>query len=207
MNPEPARNTNPSDAVLISCLIQGDMEAFRKIYGLYFRRVFHFTRRFALTIEDAEEITQDVFLKLWHKRSLIDGQKNFSNYLFTIAQHLVIDKMRQYVAYEKRLQTIKIAHPSSHTELNSTEQLVNYYELTEILTKLIENLPVRRRTVFKLNREKGFSYHEIAELLQISQGTVEKQMSKALKTLTSELKSKYGIMIGLALLLPAIFIL
>lgn len=200
MNSEPIKNTDPQNIELLSSLIGGDMEAFRKVYGLYFRKVFHFTRRFALTVEDAEEITQDVFLRLWQRKSFIEVQKNFSNFLFTIAQNLVIDRMRQYVAYDKRLQAIKVIQPQA--DLNNTEQLVNYYELSDIIAKLIENLPAGRRTVFKLNREKGFTYHEIAELLHISQGTVEKQMSKALKTLTSELKSKYGIMIDLALLLP-----
>ncbi|MDZ7606262.1 MAG: sigma-70 family RNA polymerase sigma factor [Cyclobacteriaceae bacterium] len=55
---------------------------------------------------------------------------------------------------------------------------------------LIDKLPAGRRTIFKLSREKGYTYTEIAELLHVSQGTVEKQMSKALKTLSSDLRSK-----------------
>jgi RNA polymerase sigma-70 factor (ECF subfamily) len=193
-----------TDISLSSRLADDDLTAFSEIYNIYFKRVFNFTNRFTLSVEDAEEITQDVFLKLWHKRASIDEEKNFSNFLFTIARNLVIDKMRQYVAYEKSLQQIKRLRPIGHLSQNNTEQLVNYYELSGIISKLVDELPSGRRTVFKLNREKGFTYQEIADLLHVSQGTVEKQMSKALRSLTENLKNKYGIMVELVLALPMV---
>jgi RNA polymerase sigma-70 factor (ECF subfamily) len=182
-------------------LKNGDMSAFEEIYHIHFKRVFHFANSFTLEVQDAEEITQDVFMKLWQKRSTIDIDKNLSNLLFTMAKNLVIDKMRHYTFVKKGLKIMGETQQLYTINSNNTEHLVNYYELSEIISKLVNQLPDGRRTIYKLNREKGFKYHEIADFLNISQGTVEKQMSLALKTLSNTLKMKYGIMVELVTLL------
>ncbi len=182
---------------LVLCLKNGELSAFEEIYRMFFLRVFRFTNRFAVDVQDAEEITQDVFLKLWQKKSTIDIDKNLSNLLFTIAKNLVIDKMRQYASMEKSLKNIAETQQAYISNSSNTEHLVNYYELSGIISKLVDQLPDGRRTIYKLNREKGFKYHEIADFLNISQGTVEKQMSMALKSLSCSLKTKYGIMVEL----------
>ena len=186
---------------LVICLKHGDLSAFEEIYHIYFKRVFGFTNRFTVDVQDAEEITQDVFMKLWQKRSAIAIDKNLSNLLFTMAKNLVIDKIRQHASMEKGLKNIGENHQRYISNSSNTEHLINYNELSGIISKLVDQLPDGRRTIYKLNREKGFKYHEIAEFLNISQGTVEKQMSLALKTLSKNLKTKYGIMVELATLL------
>lgn len=191
---------------LISGLIEGDVMAFKKIYSSYFNRVFHFVCRFSLVNEDAEEIVQDVFIRLWEKRTSVDINKSLCSYLFAISQNMVIDKMRQYVATEKRMQKVK-ANGVNIFSAESTEELVNFYELSDIIAQLIDDLPTGRRTIFKLSREKCFTYKEIADILKISQGTVEKQMSKALHSLTTSLKSKYGLLIDLIVLFPFLSII
>lgn len=190
----------------ISGLAKGDINSFEKIYSSYFNRVFHFVCRFSLTNEDAEEIVQDVFIKLWEKRTSVDINKSLCSYLFALSQNLVIDKMRQYEAAEKRMQKVK-AKGVKIFSTESTEELVNFYELSDIVAKLIDDLPTRRRTIFKLSREKCCTYKEIADILKISQGTIEKQMSKALYTLKRNLKSKYGLLIDLVVLFPFLLII
>lgn len=182
---------------LIISLKQGEITALREIYHVFFNRVFHFACKLTLNDQDAEEVTQDVFVRLWEKRESIDCEKSIAGFLFTVAKNLVIDKMRKHAATEARLIAI---YKSQHTAMpirNQTEELVNYFELSEIISKLVNDLPDGRRTIFKLSREKGFKNSEIAEFLNISVGTVEKQMSKAIQTLSRELKDKYGIMVDL----------
>ncbi len=191
---------------LISGLAEGDINSFKKIYTSFFNKVLHFVLHFSLTKEDAEEIVQDVFVKLWEKRATIDIDKNLSGFLYTIAKNLVIDKIRQYVATEKRIEKVN-AKEMSVASSESTEQLVNFYELSGIISKLIDELPSRRRTIFKLSRENCLTYKEISNILKISQGTVEKQMSKALHTLKIVLKNKYGVFIDLIVLFPFLTII
>jgi RNA polymerase sigma-70 factor (ECF subfamily) len=190
---------------VISGLIHGDIDAFRTIYDIFFKKVFHFVCRLSLSAEDAEEITQDVFVKLWEKRSSVLIDRNLNSFLYKIAQNMIIDKYRQYAAHECRLRKIINSDKTKIVNTSATEQLVNYYELSGIITCLIDDLPKGRRTIFKLNREKGLTYKEIAEILKISQGTVEKQISKALHTLKTALKVKYGILIDLVILLPIMY--
>ncbi len=186
---------------LLSGLSKGEISSFEKIYSHYFYRVYRFASKFSLSKEDTEEIVQDVFIKLWEKRKLIDGNKCLSGFLFTIAQNLVFDRIRKLVTTKKLLEKVS-ANELQIVAAESTDQLVNFYELSEIISKLIDKLPTKRRIIFKLSRENCLTYKEISGILKISQGTVEKQMSKALQTLRVVLKTKYGIFIDLSLLLP-----
>lgn len=194
------------DRALIDKLIEGDVSAFEQVYRSYFSKVLGFVHRFSLSREDTEEIVQDVFLKLWKNRISIDREKNLDVFLYVIAKNLVIDRMRQLVATERRLHQFKVSVKSPPAQ-NSTEQLVNFYELKDIISGLVDQLPTRRRMIFKLNREKGLSYKEIADLLNISQGTVEKQMSQAIRTLKASLALKYHIHIDLIVLVLLYFFL
>ena len=187
------------DQELVNKLVEGDIIAFEKIYRDYFSKVLGFVHQFSLSSEDTEEIVQDVFLKLWEKRASIDPEKTLDVFLYVMAKNLVIDNMRKMVASKKRLQ-LSMESADNATPQNATEQLVNFYELKEIIDKLIDMLPDRRRMIFKLNREKGLSYKEIADVLNISTGTVEKQMTQAIKTLKKNLLDKYHIHIDLVLL-------
>lgn len=189
---------------LIKLLAAGDVEAFKIVYRRYFQKVLHFVYRFSLDKEDAEEVVQDVFVKLWNKRTTLDADKNLDVFLYVVAKNLVIDRIRKYVATEKRLHLLYHASQNSALQ-NSTEQLVNFYELKETLDRLIDTLPARRRMIFKLNREKGLSYKEIADVLNISQGTVEKQMSRAIHSLKDKLASQYYIHVDLLLLITLLF--
>ncbi|MCG8306482.1 MAG: RNA polymerase sigma-70 factor [Cytophagales bacterium] len=181
---------------LVTRLISGDHSAFKSIYRLFFSRVFHFVNRFSVTREETEEIVQDVFVKLWENRSSLNTDKNICNYLYKISKNQVIDRIRKNIAVSRHFDNFERKHPKVLTS-NTTEQLVNFYELTNIISGLVEELPIKRRAIFKLNREKGLTYKEISDVLKISQGTVEKQMSKALHSLTSSLRNRYGIFIDL----------
>lgn len=187
------RDARPSPT-LVSNLVNGDLNAYKEIYHLYVSKVFNFIRRFLLSKEDAEEITQDVFLKLWEKHSSLDVDKSISSYLFTIAQHKIIDKYRQYSVAESRIKKI-IGVRRQQLDIHATEHLMDFNELNEIIHQLVEELPQGRKAVFKLSRENGLSYREIAGILKISEGTVEKQMSHALQTLRAKLNARYGVII------------
>lgn len=188
------------DSKLIADLKEGDVDAFKMIYNKFFNKVFNFVNRFSIRIEDTEEIVQDVFLKLWDVRVKIDLNRNFDSLLYVIAQNLVIDKIRKHASEVNKLNAIKLIQKRNKPD-NCTEQQIDYNELSEIISIMVDQLPTKRRAVFKLSREKGFTNKEIADLMKVSQGTVEKQMSRALHTLTTKLKSRFGMMVDLMILI------
>ena len=100
---------------LVNRLIDGDVNAFEKIYRGYFSKVLSFVYRFSLSREDTEEVVQDVFLKLWEKRNSVNREKKLDTFLYVIAKNLVIDRIRTLVASRKRLQQLRISQENDIT--------------------------------------------------------------------------------------------
>lgn len=174
---------------LFKRLRDNDLSAFNEIYTLYSRKVLHFAYSFSISREDAEEVVQDTFVKLWRKRDTIDLQKSVDVFIFVIAKNLVLNKIKQYSTNRDHLKRY-FSGLGTITD-NSLEEKLNFKEIESIINDIIEELPEKRREIFKLNRFKGLTYLEIAELLEISPGTVEKQMKKALETIHEKFNLYY----------------
>ncbi|UII27685.1 RNA polymerase sigma-70 factor [Fulvivirga maritima] len=159
-------------------LKNGDILAFNFVYDLYYRKVFHFAFSFSVSSEDAEEIVQDTFVKLWEKRGELDTEKSLNALLFKIAKNLALNKLKYNDSTKKRIDRYTLYQKTS---CNTIEERINFKETRKVLNQAIADLPEKRRRIFTLNRIKGLTYREIAEFLNISAGTVEKQMKKALE--------------------------
>jgi RNA polymerase sigma-70 factor (ECF subfamily) len=145
--------------------------------------------------EDEESIMQDVYLKLWTTRKFIQPDKNFETYLFAIARNLVIDIMRKRLHKQKYLENLCRQLNESQKNSLDTSTIVEYSELEKQIIDLINQLPEKRREIFKLNRLEGLTYKEIAEKLNISENTVDSQMRKALAYFHIEMKHYLGLII------------
>jgi RNA polymerase sigma-70 factor (ECF subfamily) len=130
--------------------------------------------------EDVESVMQDVYLKLWATRKFIQPDKNFETYLFTIARNLVIDIMRKRLHKQKYIEDLYRQLKEKQRNSLDTNAVVEYSELEKKIFELIDQLPEKRREIFKLNRLEGLTYKEIAAKLKISENTVDSQMRKAL---------------------------
>jgi len=147
--------------------------------------------------EDEESILQEIYLKFWSTRKLIQPDKNFEAYLFTIARNLVIDVMRKRLQKQKYLEELYLQLAEGQKNSLDTNAAVEYSELEKKLFGLIDKLPEKRREIFVLSRIDGLTYKEIAGKLNISENTVDSQMRKALAFLNTEIKH----FLSLALLL------
>ena len=130
--------------------------------------------------EDEESVLQEVYLKLWATRKFIQPNKNFEAYLFAIARNLVIDVMRKRLHRQKYLEDLCQQLKEGQNNSLDTLAVVEYSELEKKIVRLIDQLPEKRRAIFKLNRLDGLTYREIAAKLNISENTVDSQMRKAL---------------------------
>ena len=178
------KKSNIPDA-LLNDLRLGDLKAFREIYELYKLKVTRLAYRYCLDKADAEEVLQDVFMKLWSNKEKINASQNFDNYLFTIAKNTVLDKIKSYKLEKENLSKYFAHHKTVATD--QTEQHILHHELQQLLAEVLVELPPKRRRIFEMNRLEGYTYQQITEALQISSGTVEKQMSKALKVVKKKL--------------------
>lgn len=179
-------------------LQKGDNVSFEYLYNAWSGKLYNFVMRISRGDSYlAEEIVQSVFIKVWESRQSLDPAKSFGAYLCTIAKNQLVNiyqhRMLEFLYHEK----IKHSEPIE----NTTEKEVDYHLLEEYIDSLIEQLPPARKEIFVLSRRNLLTNKEIAEKLNISENTIESQLTKAASFLRSEVNRHYSLSISLLLLL------
>ena len=159
-------------SITVNKIRKGDQKAFRLCFDTYHSKVLYYLMRFTRDEDDAEDLTQKVFINLWEGRKKIQLKQSFDAYLFTIAHHLgcnfLRDKARKQQVYD--FQDISDS---------STEELIYLNELNAMAQEGINKLPEKRQLIFKMFYEECLSVDEIADTLRISVHTVKSQLGKA----------------------------
>lgn len=177
-------------------LRRGDIVSFEYLYNCWSGKLYNFVMRISRNdIYLAEEIVQSVFIKVWENREQIETDKSFGAYICTIAKNQLVN-VYQHRMLESLYQTkIKTSEPIE----NTTEKEVDYHLLEEYIDFLIEQLPPARREIFILSRRKLLTNKEIAAKLNLSENTVESQLTKAIAFLRNRIGRHYGLSIPLLL--------
>jgi RNA polymerase sigma-70 factor (family 1) len=168
------------DEHLIILLKKGDQQAFTEIYNRYAESLVGFAASKLYDLDDAKDILQDLFVKLWENREQLYITSNLQSYLFAITRHRIIDKIRKSITreeYASIAQSMQAIYP------HSIDNQVEAKELQENIYKSLNQLPSRVKEIYKLSREEGLSNREIAEKLNLSEQTIKNQLSTALKHL------------------------
>ncbi|HMR18754.1 MAG TPA: RNA polymerase sigma-70 factor [Sphingobacterium sp.] len=172
-----------TDVELLSLFCQSDAAAFTEIYNRYWKKLFVQAANRIHSLEDAEEIVQDVFTSLWNRRDKLNITSGLSNYLAVSVKYRVIKTLDRYYNMQKYIDAVLTEDKID----DSTQQFLAFDELQEELAKYVQQLPDKCRLVFQLSREEGYSQKQIAEELGIAEKTVEAHLGKAFKTLRSKL--------------------
>lgn len=178
-------NLIDSEKQLIQQIKAGNKLAFDQIFRLYYAHLCNFAFQFLKEKEAAEEVTQEVFFKLWEKHKELEIHSSFKSYLFQTVRNRCLNQIKHLATKEK----YKVYNQE---QISFQENTVNdsaiENELANKIQYAIDALPTERRKIFKMSRDEGLKYKEIAAQLNISIKTVEAQMGKALKHLRVELK-------------------
>jgi len=166
---------------LIVQFTQGDTEAFTAIYNRYYSTLYYFVRRFIPEREDAEDITADVFVKLWKLRANLQSIKNIEAFLYITGRNTCLDFLRHVQRRNLRQKDLL------HALLQEPEQGVLEEDVKSLVLKAIhaeiEKLPRSCRTVFKMAYLDGMSNTQIAEALGINNQSVRNYKLRAVKLL------------------------
>ncbi|MBC9796553.1 RNA polymerase sigma-70 factor [Sinomicrobium sp. FJxs] len=154
--------------------------AFRKLFDLYRHDIYAYGKSILKHDEYAEEIVQDVFLKIWLNREKLDPELSFRSYIFAITRNLAINFLHK-AANDARLR--EEVFYKSQESYNPAENNIDAAYYDRIKQQAIDILSPRRRQIFELSRNRGMSYEEISKELGISVSTVKNQMSAALETI------------------------
>lgn len=178
-------------------LSTGSKESLAFLFRKYNSKVYHYCFQYVRSKEVAQEITMDVFLKVWEKRSVLKTDTPLSGLLFKITKDASISYLRK-AARNTVLRKEFVQHYLQSLE-NPLEDHLLFKEGMEIAKRAIASLPPRCRQVFLLRYEEGFSLKQIAEELNISVSTVKKQLSKGTLIVRSYLESNADLVFVLIL--------
>ena len=178
-------------------LEDGDIKAFEILYNEQYTSLCHFAQRFVFDLDTAREIVQDVFVRIWEKRTSLPVEISLKTYLYTSVRNKCLDYLKHLnVEYEFEKKRIKEILEPGNNSFNTIDDPLDGLitkELENAIKEAIENLPEKCREIFELSRFKGLKYREIAEELSISVKTVETQMSRAIEALKKKLSNHLSI--------------
>lgn len=169
-----------SEKELVKRLKNSDQSAFREIFYRYKDKLLSYCFRYTKSEAIAEEIIDDVLVKIWTNREYINPDLSFNNYLYTITRNHSLNFLKKAASNASLRENLFYYFEQCHCR--PEDQLI-YNDLTHIAEEAIASLPPQRRLIYQMSRKQAMSYEEIANHLGISKYTVKNQLVKALKSI------------------------
>jgi RNA polymerase sigma-70 factor (family 1) len=157
-----------------------DDESFKRLFDDYKNRLYGYVLAITHSHYTAEEITQEIFIKLWLCRDILQQVGNLDGYIFTIARNKTLNHLRK-AAYDVRLLKELQERASVAELINNVEERAMVSEYDRLLQDALALLSPQRRLVYQLSRQRGLNHEEIAHQLQLSRHTVKNHLVEALR--------------------------
>lgn len=177
--------------MLLQRIAQQDEQAFRSLYHIYNARLRKFAFALVKSRENAEEIVEDVFIKLWKQRQNLEAINNIGVYLYTATKNTALN-------YLSKQAIANILEPFDNIDIKlcpedhqSPDELMITAEMHLSVKHAIESLPPRCKMIFKLVREDGLKYRDVSDILGISVNTIDAQMAIAVKRIWEAVSKRF----------------
>ena len=177
--------------MLLQLLSEGSQYAFAQIFDNYKDRVYGVAYHVLKSHLIAEEIVQDVFMKIWLKRTELTVVERLDAFLFTVARNMTFDRLKR-IAYEADMKK-EMGRRERNT--NDTDHRIQNQIYQSLLNEAVSKLPEQQKKVYLLSKESGLSHEEIGKRLNISKLTVKKHLVRALKFIRKDLARHLGIIL------------
>jgi RNA polymerase sigma-70 factor (ECF subfamily) len=179
-----AEYTECSDEQLFELMQADNSDAFEVLYNRLFYPLMNHAAHKVSNLQEAQDIVQDLFVTIWKKRRQIIIQGKVVNFLFVSLRNSIINF---YIKNRKKDQREELFHYFNGFFEATTERTIHKNELEKIIQNEIDALPEKMREIYLLSRNKSLSHKQIAELLELSEHTVKKQVSNALRILKQKI--------------------
>ncbi|MGR3811628.1 RNA polymerase sigma factor [Jiulongibacter sp. NS-SX5] len=182
------KNINPNETGLLKKVAQGNRTAYTELYSNYLDLAYRTIYLFTKSESDAEELVQELFIKIWLKREQLIKVESFKAYLYSASRNLVIDYYRKQKSFVEinKIENELLASPDQENELV-------YQEATVFVEEAMSRLPQKRKLIFQMSAFQGMSLDEIAEKMGISKNVVKKQLYTARKSIKDHLTEIGGL--------------
>lgn len=183
--PAPAIPMNTTFKHIGSRISQNDTQALKGLYDLLGDKLLQFAMAIVCSRELAEEVVQDVFIRIWERRHRLHEIDNLKWYLYVITRNISVDYLRK--RRKRRVVALEEVCLPEYRLVATPEDLMVTAEIVDRINQAINNLPPKCRLIFKLVKEDGLKYREVAGLLNLSVKTVDNQLGIALKKLNASI--------------------
>lgn len=190
-------NKNYIDQELLQLVADGDRPAYQYLFETYWNQVFGACLHLTKSPEQAKDLTQDIFLKIWDHRQKLPAVRNFDSYIYTIARNMVRDQLRTAIFRESNREFLQQYFSAKGI---SPQEILEEKQLSEKMKTAISSLPLKLQQVFTLSQLEGLSHKEIAGRLEISPLSSKTYMVRALLILRKLLIKETDSLLILALL-------
>ncbi len=188
-SPQAPQRADDHEIQLAQRIRAGDAGAFQSLFVAYHELLLRFAFAHLGARESAEEVVQEVFLRLWEGRARWDVRESVRAYLFSAVRHALANRLRRRALEERWLrQSTSSGRPDAHAAAPPADAAFDAVELDTAIRRVIDELPERCRVTFRLSREHRLSHEEIAALMGVSVTTVATQMRRALTALRTGLR-------------------
>jgi RNA polymerase sigma-70 factor (family 1) len=172
------------ERLLLHQIAAGDGKAFAIIIGRYWNNIYSQALTYIKSTHSAQDIVQEVFLKVWEKRATLPAIERFDSFLFIITRNHIISELRKKIA----LPLNNDLSESFKEESIIPDKIFSLKQLNDLINKAINLLPQQQKTAFLLSRDQGSSYEAIAIEMELSKETVKKHIGKALNFLRTYIR-------------------
>jgi RNA polymerase sigma-70 factor (ECF subfamily) len=166
---------------LFAAISQGDEAAFTELFRRYDKRFYFFALKMLHDPVLAEEMAQEIFVKIWENREMLPGVNHPEAYLLTTAANHTINHIKKRLSEQKMLKSV--AYDLRENFVSDTDEMVLLHDREALLQQALERLPKQQKRVYQLSRSGGLNYKEIAGILRISPHTVRNHLVQALHSI------------------------
>ena len=168
---------------LVDGVKDGLASAFDQLYENYANRLYHFALSILKSKQDAEEVVQNTFYKIWEKRHTLERDQPFKSFIFKISYNVTVDLLRERLK-EKKYKDNILGKATINFNLDES---IEFGDLLDNVNEIVKDLPPRKSEIYQLSRVHQLSYSEIAERLNISVKTVENSINFSLNFIKKRL--------------------
>lgn len=185
---------------ILRLVASGDAKAFEALFRHYNKKIYTFARHLTESTDLAEEIVQDVFLKIWLKQADLLAINHFENYLFIVARNQIFTTLKKIA----RRSTVALEDELSlNTDQDTPESQLMHKESLTLIQQAVSRLPSQQYAVYQLSKENGLTREQIAEQLNLSPETIKVHLSRAMRSIRAYVIAKRHLFaVLLPLLLP-----
>jgi len=174
---------------MLAAIARGDEKAFTQLYDQYRDRLYYYLLKITRSNQIAEDVLVDVFMKLWVGRELLLNVENLNSFLRKVAFNKAMNFFTAAARYSKLMDSYQ--KNMSGKKETAADALLEDHESQRILAEAVNQLPPRRRNIYKMSREAGLTHDQIAETLNLSRNTVKNTIVEATRSISEYLQKNY----------------